>query len=289
MKRQLTAAVFFAVFAGQAGAYFDAGARFTYGPDSYSGVNVFGEGGNDDYYLRPSLNTYKSEGTDRYSTYSLGAGLDRPLWRGSAEISLTPETGGYKNSAVYADLAFNLIGEPGEDADLEDISLGVFAGLTSHEDSYSLSTGTVSSRSGRRTSVSTLTSSFKLGQTDYGLTASVRAYGVRLSGRLTKTDYDKDVTAEDRQLPINVGNIGVSGFQDKAVSARLRFSLLPLSPEAGYSKTYYLLDQADSEAMNVGLSQKIGSATLSAGWEGFSPGGGVVKSDYYSCGLTFSF
>ncbi|HAH32428.1 MAG TPA: hypothetical protein DCL44_08980 [Elusimicrobia bacterium] len=291
MKRQLTAAVFFIVFAGKAGAYFDAGTRFTSGADSYSGLNIFGEGGNDNYYLRPALNTYKSDVSDRYSTYSLGVGLDRPLWRGSAEVSLTPETGGYKNSAVYTDLTFNLIGEPEEDAALEDISLGAFAGFTSHEDSYSLSTGTVSSGSRRKTkpSVSTLISSFKLSQTDYGLTASVRVYGVRLSGRLTKTDYDKDVAAEDRQLPINIGNISASGFQDRAVSARLRFSSLPLSPEAGYSKTYYLLDQADSEAINVGLSQKIGAATLSAGWESLNPGGAVSKSDYYSCGITFSF
>ncbi|HBB67747.1 MAG: hypothetical protein A2X28_06165 [Elusimicrobia bacterium GWA2_56_46] len=289
MKNKLIVLGFFVLFTGRAGAYFDAGSRYTAGPGGYGGVNIFGELGNDDYYLRPALNTYKSDGTDRYSTYSLGAGLDRPLWRGSAEVSVMPETGGYKNSSIYADLAFNLLGKPADGAVLEDLSLGCFAGVTSHEDSFSLSTTTVSSGSGRKAASSSLTTAFKLNQTDYGLSASARAYGVRLSGRFTKTAYDQDVTSQDRQLPLNIGSIGASGFQDKAVSARVRFSALPLSPEAGYSKTYYLLDQPDSESVNVGLSRKLGAAELSVGWENFNPGGGAAKSDYYSLGLMFSF
>jgi len=216
MMRRLLAAVFFLFSASVTQAYVDTGGRFTTGPDGYGGLNFFTEWGDDAYFLRPSLNTYKSDAADRYSAYSLSGGLDRPFWRCSAEVSITPETGGYKNSALFADLSFNLLGEPEEGAAFEDMSLGGFAGLTSHEDSYSLSTATVSSGPGRRTNVSTLTSSFKLKQTDYGLAASVRVYGVRLSGRFTKTSYDQDVTAEDRQLPINIGNIGASGFQDKA-------------------------------------------------------------------------
>jgi|GEM_PF-1766477 len=272
-----------------AGAYFDAGSRYTAGPGGYGGLNVFVEGGGDESYLRASLNTYKSDTADRFSTYSVGAGLDRTYWRAGAEFSATPETGGYKNNTIYADLAFNLAGEPEEDAALEDLSLGCFAGLTSHEDEYSLSTATASSGFGRRTSVSSLTSAFKLKQTDYGLTAAVRAYGVRLSGRYTKTAYDKDITALDRQLPIDIGGIGTSGYPDQAVSARLRFASLPLSPEAGYAKNYYLLTQPNSESFSFGLSQKLGAAELSAGWENFDPGGGADKSDYYSIGLTLSF
>lgn len=108
--------------------------------------------------------------------------------------------------------------------------MGVFAGLTAHEDSYSLSTATVSGGGGRRrSSVSALTSSFKLNQTDYGLTAAIKLYGLRASGRFTKTAYDKDVTAESRQLPVDIGSIGTSGFPDAAVSARLRAPGLPRS------------------------------------------------------------
>ena len=289
MKILFPAILLFAVFTGQARAYFDAGSRFTSGPGGYAGFNFFGEGGGEDSYLRASLNTYKSDGADRYSTYSLGAGLDRAYWRAGAEVSATPETGGYKNNALYADLAVNLLGEPEEDAALEDLSLGCFAGFTSHEDAYSLSTATVSSGPGRRSSVSSLTTAFKLKQTDYGLTAAVRAYGVRLSGRFTKTAYDQDITALDRLLPIDIGGIGTSGYPDQAVSARVRFSSLPLSPEAGYTKTYYLLTQPNSESFSFGLSQKMGAAELSAGWENFNPGGGAGKSDYYSIGLTLSF
>ena len=289
MKKQLTAVFFLMGSILPAGAYFDAGSRFTAGPGGYSGFNIFAEGGNDDYYLRPSLNTYKSDASERYSSYSLGAGLDRPAWRAGAEVSATPETGGYKNTSLYADLSFNLLGEPEEDAALEDLSLGCFGALTSHEDAYSLSTATVSSGLGKKNSLSSLTSAFLLKQTDYGLTAAVRAYGVRLSGRYTKTVYDKDITALDRQLPLDIGGIGTSGYQDKAVSARVRFSSLPLSPEAGYAKTYYLLTQPDSESVSFGLSRRLGAAELSAGWENFNPGGGAAKSDYYSLGLTLSF
>lgn len=271
-----------------ASAYTDAGGRYTFGPAGYGGVNVFAEWGDDDYYLRPSLNTYKSDLSDRYSTYSLGAGLDRESWSAGAELSLTPETGGYKNAGLYADLKYNLVTSPEEEAALQDASVGIFAGLTAHEDTYAASTVTVPS--GRRgTSVVTLTSAFKLKQTDYGVTGALKLYGARLSGRFTKTVYDKDVTAEARQLPLDIGGIGTSGFPDKAVSARLRFPSLPLSPEAGYAKTYYLLDQPDSESFSAGLSQKLGAAELSAGWENFNPGGGLPKSDYWSLGLTLGF
>ncbi|OGS55281.1 MAG: hypothetical protein A3J79_05515 [Elusimicrobia bacterium RIFOXYB2_FULL_62_6] len=281
------------LFAVTADAYYDAGARFTAGPADYSGFNVFAESGNDDYYLRPALNTYKSGAADRYSTYSLGAGLDRPAWRVSADVSVTPETGGYKNSGFAADLGLSLLGEPDEEAALQDISLSVFAGLTAHEDTYSLSTTTVlggnGGGGGGGTSVSVLTSALKLNQTDYGLSASVKAYGLRASGRFTKTSYDTDMTAESRQLPVDIGSIGTSGFPDTAISARLRCPGLPLSPEAGYSKTTYLLDQPDSETVNFGISANAGPVEISAGWENYAPGGGAARSDYYTLGLTFSF
>jgi len=288
MKKQLCTAFLLLFAAAGAQAYTDTGGRYTSGPNGYAGLNIFAEWGNDSCYLRPSLNTYSSDLADRYSAYSLSGGLEGERWSAGAEASMTPETGGYKNSSIYADLSYKLLPEPAEDAALEDITLGAFAGLTAHEDTYSLSTATVVS-TGKRKSSSALTDVFKLNQTDYGLSASVRAYGVRLSGRFTKTAYDKDVTAQDRQLPLDIGGIGSSGFQDKAVSARIRFSSLPLSPEAGYAKTYYLLTQPDSEALSLGLSHKFGAAELSAGWENFNPGGGAARSDYYSLGLTVTF
>lgn len=289
MKNTITVFVLL-LFAGNAGAYVDAGARFTFGPGGYAGMNGFGEAGNDDYYLRPGLNTYESDTSDRRTTYSIGAGLDRPRWRAGAELSAMPETGGYENSGLYADLGLNLIGEPGEDAALENASVGVFAGLISHEDAYSLSTTTALGKNGMGTAVTTLTTSFKLVQTDYGLTAAVKAYGLRLSGRFAKTIYDKDITALDRQLPVDIGGIGASGFPDTAVSVRLRCPGLPLAPEAGYSKSSYLLDQPDSESVSLGISAEISEMIeLSASWENLNPGGGAVRDDYYSAGLSLSF
>lgn len=289
MKELFIVAMFFLFSVSPALAYTDAGGRYTAGPGGYAGVNAFAEWGNDDYYLRPSVNTYKSDLADRYSTYSLGGGLDLGRWSAGAELCLTPETGGYKNTAVYADLNYALLSAPEEGAALEYAGLGVFAGLTAHEDSYAVSTTTVSGGSGRRTSVSALTSAFKLKQTDYGVTASIKLYGLGASGRFTKSSYDKDVTVESRQLPVDIGGIGTSGFQDTAVSARLRVPGLPLSPEAGYAKTSYLLAQPDSESVTAGLSLKVSSAEFSAGWENFNPGGGAPRSDYYSLGLTLSF
>lgn len=270
-------------------AYTDAGGRFTSGPDGYAGVSAFAEWGSDDCYLRPAANTYKSDLSDRKSTYSLGAGLDRERWSGGAELSFTPETGGYKNAALYADFTYNLLSRPDEDAALQDAGLGVFAGLTAHEDAYSLSTAAVSGGRRGSSSVSTLTEAFKLNQTDYGVSASVKLYGLRAGGRFTKTVYDKDVTAEARRLPVDIGGIGASGFPDSAVSARLGAPALPLSPSAGYTRTAYLLDQPDSESFSLGIKQRAGAAEISAGWENFNPGGGLPLSDYWSVGLTLSF
>lgn len=289
MKRRLSAALFFIFIAANARAYTDYGGRFTSGPEAYTGLSVFAEWGDDYYYLRPSFNTYKSDTADRYSTYFFGAGFYRDAWEAGAEVSLTPETGGYKNSAVYVNSSYNVFSDFGDEAVLEDITLGAFAGLTAHEDAYALSTASVSGGGGHGGSVSTLTDSFRLNQTDYGLSASVKAWGLRVSSRFTKTAYDKDVTAESRQLPVDIGGIGASGFPDTAVSARLRIPGLPLLPEAGYVKTSYLLDQPDSESFSLGLSHKAGIAQISAGWENFNPGGGSARSDYYSLGLTLAF
>lgn len=287
MKSMLFSAVFL-LLSASAGAYTDVGGRYTAGPDGYAGVNAFAEWGEDDYYFRPGLNTYKSDLSDRMSTYSLGAGLDLERWSLGGEVSLTPETGGYKNSGLYADFTYGLLSTPAEDAALQDASLGVFAGLTMHEDIYAASTVTVSV--GRRgTSVTSLTDAFKLNQTDYGVTAAVKLWGVRASGRLTKTAYSEDISAENRELPLDIGGIGTSGFPDTAVSARLRLPGLPVVPEAGYARTNYLLDQPSSESFTVGLSVKLSAAELSAGWENFSPGGGSARSDYYSLGLSLSF
>ncbi len=280
--------VLFLIFAGSAGAYTDAGGRYTSGPDGYTGVNAFAEWGEDDYYFRPSLNTYKSDLSDRVSAYSLGAGLDREAWSAGAELSVTPETNGYRNTGLYADFTYNLLRSPAEDAALQDATLGVFAGLTMHEDLYAASTATISV--GRRgTSTVTLTDAFKLNQTDYGVSAAVKIYGLRASGRFTKTAYNKDITAEARELPLDIGGIGTSGFPDTAVSARLRVPGLPVVPEAGYARTNYLLDQPSSESFTLGLSVKLAKAEISAGWENFNPGGGLPKSDYWSLGLTFFF
>jgi hypothetical protein len=287
MKSMIFSAVFL-FFSASAGAYTDVGGRYTAGPDGYAGINAFAEWGEEDYYFRPSLNTYKSDLADRFSTYSLGAGLERDRWSGGAELSVTPETGGYKNLGVYADFTYNLLAAPAEDAILQDATLGAFAGLTMHEDLYAASTVTVSI--GRRgTSVATLTDAFKLNQTDYGITAAVKLYGVRASGRFTKTAYNKDITEEARELPLDIGGIGTSGFPDTAVSARVRIPGWFIAPEAGYTRTNYLLDQPSSESFTAGLSVKIYKAELSAGWENFNPGGGQPKSDYWSLGLTLPF
>ncbi|OGR77050.1 MAG: hypothetical protein A2X32_07140 [Elusimicrobia bacterium GWC2_64_44] len=290
MRQRILSAFIFLFTAGAAAAesYTDAGGRYTAGPDGYAGMSAFAEWGDDSYYLRPALNTYKSDLSDRKSIYSFGAGLERERWSAGAELSLTPETAGYKNTGLYGDFTYRLLGEPADDAALEDLALGVFCGLTAHEDAYATSTTTV--YSGRRGgSSSALTDAFKLNQTDYGVSASLKAFGLRASGRFTKTAYDKDVTEEARQLPIEIGGVGASGFPDTAVSVRLRVPGLPLSPEAGYAKTTYLLDQPSSEALNFGVSVRAGRAELSAGWENFNPGGGAGRSDYYSLGLTFSF
>ncbi len=266
------------IFSVPASAYTDLGGRYTSGSDGYSGVNAFAEWGDDNYYFRPGFNTYKSDLSDRLSTYSLGAGLERENWSAGAELFRTPETDYYENAGLYADFIYYFLHAPAEDAALEDMSLGVFSGLTMHDDTYAASTVTI-----------TLTEALKLNQTDYGLTAAIKLWSVRASGRFTKTAYNKDITAEARKVPLYLGSIGSSGFPDTAVSARLRVPGWPVAPEAGYIRTTYLLDQPASESFTLGLSVKAGKAQISAGWENFRPGGGADRRDFYSLDLTMSF
>lgn len=267
--------------------YADAGLVYTAGSEGYAGLNLFAEWGDDLYYLRPSLSTYSRDDADRYTSYSFSGGIDRGAWSISGGISLTPETGGYSNAALYSDLVWSPLGEPEDGSALEDLYLGVFAGLTAHEDLYASSTTVLGT--GRRSSVSARTSAFTLSQYDYGVSASLRLLGVRVSGRYSTTSYDKDVTEEARALPIDIGAIGSSGFPDSSVSARLSFPVLPLSPWAGYSRTRYLLAQPSSEALQAGASVRAGPAEISAGWETLNPGGGAERGHYYSLGLSWSF
>jgi hypothetical protein len=281
-------ALFFLCSAPLARAYTDIGLKYSAGPDAYAGFSAFAEWGDDDYYLRPSVNSYASDLHERKSAYFFGGGLDREAWSAGAELSITPETDGYSNTSLYGDFTWNLLRAPEEGAALQDATLGVFAAYTAHEDAYSLSTSTVLG-GGRKAASSTRTDVFELGQTDYGLAASVKLYGLRASGRITKTSYDADISEDSRQLPVDIGGIGTSGFPDTAVSARLKAPGLPLSPEAGYSKTTYLLDQPDAESFSLGLSVSAGPGRISAGWENFNPGGGLSRSDYYSLGVAISF
>jgi len=140
MKTVLLSALIVLHSAAAASAYTEAGIKYTSGAGGYGGVSSFAEWGDDVYYFRPSVNTYKSDASDRYTSYSFGSGLDGESWSAGAELSITPETGGYRNSSIYADLSYNLLPLPEVDAMFQDAGIGVFTALTGHEDSFSLST-----------------------------------------------------------------------------------------------------------------------------------------------------
>jgi len=201
-------------------------------------------------------------------------------------VSVLPESGGYGNTGLYADLTWNPREKrpaPGMDV----LALGVFTGITFHEDVYS-SSSTVSGGP-RGGAVKARTSPLRLSQYDYGVYASAGARGLLASARLTLTSYGEDIAADSRSLPLEIGSFETSGFPDRAWSLRLRCPALPLSPEAAYSRNYYLLDRPSSGSWRLGVSWPASFAELSAGWESFDPGGGAGKERYYSFGLSRSF
>ncbi|MDQ7772976.1 MAG: hypothetical protein RDU13_05565 [Elusimicrobiales bacterium] len=263
-------------------AYTDAGLTLTAGPGGYSGLNLFAQWGDDVYHLRPSLNTYSSDGAERYSSFALFGGADRGEWAVSAGLSVTPETGGYSATGLQGELTW----DPPGDFSLDALYLGVFAGFTAHEDLYAASAA--SSGPGRRQPGAARSAPFRLAQYDYGLSGSARSGGVRFSARFTLTSYDKDIAGDARALPTDLGAIGSSGFPDHSLSLRASLPSVTLSPWAGYTRTRYLLDQPSGEALMAGLSLPAGPAEVSASWEGLSHGGSAMDN-YFSLGLTWSF
>lgn len=268
-----------------AGLCAEAGGKFVSGPGGYAGRNFFAEldweerkGGT--YYLRPSLDTWSSDVSDRYTTYALAGGLDRDDLSASAEAFVQPETGGRSKKGVYGDVNYYPPAAPGEPS----YSLGGFAGLTVHEDIYS-STTSSGGFFGQQTTT-TRESVFRLLQYDLGVSASASALGLRVSGRLSKTLYDRDITAEVRRLPQGVGP---GGFPAASLSVRLGLPGKVLYPDVRYTRTSYLLNQPSSQSVALGLTIKIAAARLYAGWENYDPGGTASAGKYYSAGLTVQF
>lgn len=278
-------AVLTILFFPAAGLCAEAGGRFTTGPDGYTGLNFFAEwdweeGKGETRYLRPSVNTYSSDISDRYTTYALAGGLDRDELGASGEVFLQPETGGYSKKGVYGDLNYF----PPAPAHGPFYSLGCFAGLAVHEDIYSSSDSTGGFPFVQQTT--TREDVFRLMQYDLGVAASVSALGLRVSGRASKTFYDQDVSSEDRRLPQGVGP---GGFPDLSLSAGLGMPGKVFYPEARYTRTSYLLDQPASRSLTLGLTLRAAGFRLYGGWENYDPGGTSDRLDYYSVGLSADF
>lgn len=273
---------------GLAGAGFcaEGGGRFVFGPDGYAGQNFFARWEWEEmkgvtWYLRPSVDTYSSDFSDRYTTFALGGGMDRGELGAYGEMFVQPESGGYSRTGVYADLSYYPPSPPGAPF----YSLGCFAVMTSHEDVYSAASPTTGpprsvQQKKARDSV------YRLIQYDLGVSASVWVTWLKVSGRMSKTFYDKDATAEDRRLPQGVGP---AGFPDASLSAGLAVPGRVFYPEARYTRTSYLLGQPTSRSFSLGLTFKPATARFYAGWENYDPGGGFDADDYYSAGLTLPF
>lgn len=268
-----------------AGLCASAGGRFTTGPDGYTGLNFFAEWDweerkGDTYYLRPSVDTYDSDLSDRRTTFALAGGLDRDDLGLSGEVFVQPEAGGYSKKGLYGNLNYYPPSDGGPA-----YSLGAFAGLAVHEDIYSSSESTGGFPFGPQTTT-TRDEAFELMQYDLGVSASMSALGLRVSGRLSKTFYDQDVAAEDRRLPQGVGP---AGFPDLSMSAGLGLPGKLLYPEVRYTRTSYLLDQPASRSLTLGLTLRAAGFRLYGGWENYDPGGTSDRLDYYSVGLSADF
>lgn len=273
------------LFFPAAGLCASAGGRFTSGPDGYAGLNFFAEWDweerkGETYYLRPSVDTYDSDLSDRRTTFALAGGLDRYELGAFGEVFVQPEAGGYSKKGLYGNLNYYPASAPGGPL----YSFGCFASLAVHEDIYSSSSSSGGFPFVQQTT--TREEVFRLMQYDLGVSASMSALGPRVSGSMSKTFYDKDITAEDRWLPQDVGP---GGFPDASLSAGLGLPGEVLYPEVRYTRTSYLLDQPSSRSLALGVTLNTAAARIYAGLENYDPGGSADVLNYYSASLTVSF
>ena len=277
-----------------AAASFDGGIDPTFGSSGYSGGSGYVEARTESgFYIRPRANVFKTDqSSGTYKAFYGRIGYDAALFSIGLEGGATPKLNGYSNASASADVTFTLksggkgtgrlagpnargeVGKWGEG--LTRVDVGGAVGYIAH-------------REDGAGSVPRLI----LGQTDLSGFAGVKFFGLRASGQVTKSLYDKTIPTTAFAQPntelVGVRNL-ISGFPDYSANARLEGSkLIFFSPFISYTHTRFKLSQASSKALQFGVGLDLVMLNVRAAYQLYDPGGGAPKRNYATVGASLNF
>lgn len=275
-------------------ASFEGSVAPVFGSSGYSGgsgyVELRSENG---FYVRPRANFFStSQSSGTYKSIYGRIGYDAELFSIGLEAGGTPQLNGYSNTSVSGDVTFTLksggkstgrlagpeargeVGRWGEG--LARVDVGASLGYVSHHDE---ATATLPQ--------------FKLGQTNVSGFAGVKFFGLRASGQITKSLYDKAIPTWAAVQP-NTELVGVrnllSGFPDYSTNLRLEgCKLFVFAPFASYTYTTFKLNQANSNALELGVGLNLGMLEVRGAYQYYDPGGGMTKRNYETVGASLNF
>ena len=285
MKKAMIIAVFAALSAAHASAYFDGGASVVTGPDGYRGTKLNLVLGSGNLALEPSVASYSSDALDKtFRTYALRGALETDKCTFGAEAGSTPRTAGYSNKFFGADATISLTPGSGGKSRLagpgsrnavrggEGVTrIDVGAGLkyTAHEQTAS-GAGT------------------ETGQTAASVFAGAKILMANLSAAYTNYSYGKQ-DATPLLENVTGHNFALAGvFPKSSVNVRLDLPGYPMvTPFVAYTGAKYKSGVDDSSAYLFGAYIDLSMVSANVSYQIFDSGS--VKDSYLSVGAGIKF
>ncbi len=276
----------------------------TRGPANFQGWKADAAISQDEFILTPAYSSFSSDLTSgTFRTISARAGFQGPQAGGGLTIGGTPEVDGYSNTFVRIDGRAAFDPAASEDAgsfpacrdDKPCLRLGASLSHIEHQDQFAAATSATAGRSPFRI-IRRTTGALHLGQTDLGADARLYAARTAVSGFLTKSFYDKNLSAVSARvfaLP-DLGGLAslIELFPDFSAGLNVQnYSLDPLEPFLSLSHTTFELTNP-ATAATAGFDVAWGRLILTASYTFYVQSGipGLpTDQNYYTLGARASF
>lgn len=308
MKNLLLSVAAAAVLAAPAAAGVSIGASQTFGSQNYRGTKADASLDlTDELYVAPSFSLYRSDvSSGTFYKPSLRVGYEKgPLSLG-VEGGFQPKVNGYRQTNVGADVTFSLapggtkhshrMAGPSSGANetfgygLAGVDVGAAFMHTQHYDDFSAASllGTGPRRAGaRRAAV------YTVGQNDLTAFAGAKFLITEVSGSVTKSRYDKDLTAGNARTAqfLALSGFGAieQGFPDTSWNLKMKWKTLPfVRPYVSYTHTTFKLGENPSNALELGGNVGLDMLNVKASWEHYTQSG-YADQNYATVGASFNF
>jgi len=266
-----------------------AGVDFTAGSNAYRAARVRASFDlRDSFYLAPRASFYRSNDVNgTYKLFGLRGGYEPGAWSFGGDVAVLPRVDGYERTSLGADAAYAFrLSEEDKNTALD---LGGGVTLTRHSDLVAGAPG--SNGRGRGGEVSR-SAEFVVRESDLFVFGTLRGRAAALTGRLSKSSYDRDLAAANARRPLSAGggfDAAVVGFPDTVVSAALKVKAIPdLEPFVSVARTTFELGDPPATSYEAGATAWSGRLGLAASLELYRQRG-FADRRYLTLGASLEF